>query len=182
MQNLGLLKCPKSTVSEHLWTVNNLKVPKHCINLNDSIFVISFNQSETLRLFVNIFTPDDMYSLSVKAMFNATNSNATISKSENIFWFFFCIYGIYIKFEILWRKRWASEVICFRNYRLQNARLLQCIKSRVAEHLWTVNMLKYPKGCYNLHGSILSYFLISLKRNQLQKFYFSSISNLETVC
>ena len=172
MQKLGLLKCPKSTVSEYLWTVNNLKVPKHCINLNDSIFVISFNQSETLRLFVNIFTPDDMYSLSVKAMFNATNSNATISKSENIFLFFFCIYGIYIKFEILWRKRWASEVICFRNYRLQNARLLQCIKSRVSEHLWSINMWKCPKHCLNLHSSIFVIFFNHSEMKSVPKILF----------
>ena len=48
-------------------------------------------------------------------------------------------------------------------------------KSPVSEHLWTVNMLKGPKDCLNLHGSILSYFLITLKVNQLQKFFLSSI-------
>ena len=58
-----------------------LKGPKHCLNLDGSIFVIFFDHSEkkissknsvllvpeTLRLLVNILTPDDKYSLSVKA-------------------------------------------------------------------------------------------------------------------
>ena len=39
-----------------------------------------------------------------KWVFNATNSNAIISKSENIFWTFFCISEIYIKFGMLWTK------------------------------------------------------------------------------
>ena len=67
-------------MSEHLRTVNMLKGPKHCINLQGSIFLIFFDQSEKkissknfflvvyeiLTLLVNILTPDDKYSL-VKA-------------------------------------------------------------------------------------------------------------------
>ena len=45
-----------------------------------------------------------------KRVFNATKSNAIISKSKNVFWFFFCIFEIYVKFQILWKKRWASEL------------------------------------------------------------------------
>ena len=33
----------KATVSEHLWTVNMLKGPKHCLNLHGSVFVIFFD-------------------------------------------------------------------------------------------------------------------------------------------
>ena len=114
-------------------------------------------------------------------MFNVTTSNAIISKSKKIFLIFFWISGIYIKFGILWKKNWASEVICFRNYRLQKAVLLKCIKSLGSEHLWTFNMLKCPKDCLNHHGSVFLIFLIALKENQLQKVCFSSICNLETV-
>ena len=42
----GLLKCPKSLMSEHICTVNMLKVPKHCINVHGSIFVIFFEDLE----------------------------------------------------------------------------------------------------------------------------------------
>ena len=84
--------------------------------------------------------------------------------------------------EYLERKDEPREVICFWNYRLQKAGLLKCIKSPVSEHLWTVNMLKCPKDCLSLHGSIFLIFLITLKENQLHKFCFSSVCNLETVC
>ena len=68
-------------MSEHLFKVNMLKCIKDCLNLHGSIFVIcllvllkktsskkSFLVvSDTLRVFVNILTPDDRYSLSVTA-------------------------------------------------------------------------------------------------------------------
>ena len=67
-------------VSEHFWTVNMLKGPKHCWRLHGSTFVINFwslwksfcsrnsvtAASRILRLFVNLLTSNDKYSLSVK--------------------------------------------------------------------------------------------------------------------
>ena len=82
-------------------------------------------------------------------MSNATNSNAIISKSKNIFSIFFWISQIFIKFVLLCKKRSASEVICFWNYRLQKAGLLKLLKSPLREHLWIVNILKRPKDCLN---------------------------------
>ena len=43
-----LLKCPKNSVSERLWTVNMLNGPKHCLNPHDSIFVIFFDHSQRI--------------------------------------------------------------------------------------------------------------------------------------
>ena len=77
---VGLLKYLKRPVSEHFWTVNMLKGRKHCLNLHRRNFVRFSHHSERksvqknsvllvskiLRLFVNIFTPGDKYSLSVK--------------------------------------------------------------------------------------------------------------------
>ena len=97
-----------------------------------------------------------------KRVFNATNSNVIISKSKSIFWIFFCISEIYIKFGTLWKIRWAPDVVCFWNYRLQKARLLKCPKSHVSEHLWTANMLKGLKHCINLHHSIFCHIFWSL--------------------
>ena len=37
---------PKEPVTEHLWTANMLKGPKHCLNLHGRIFVIFFDHSE----------------------------------------------------------------------------------------------------------------------------------------
>ena len=63
-------------MSEHLCTVNMLKGLKHRWNLQGSIFCSLWKNfssknsvlvvCEILRLFVNILTPDDKYSLSVK--------------------------------------------------------------------------------------------------------------------
>ena len=80
-EKAGLLKCVKSVVSEHLWIFNMLKGPEDCLNLPISTFVIFFDKSEKkvgsknsvlvvyeiLTLFVNILSPAEKYSLSVKA-------------------------------------------------------------------------------------------------------------------
>ena len=108
------------------------------ISLKNSVLVIS----EIFSLFFNILRPDDKYSLSVKAITNATKSNASISKSKNVSCIFCCISGIETKFEILWKKRWASEVNYFLNYRLQKGEFFKCPKRPVSEHLWRVNILK----------------------------------------
>ena len=79
------------------------------------------------------------------------------------------------------KKRWVLSVICFWNYRLQKGELLKCLKIPKPEHLWAVNMLRGQKHCLNQYGSILSHFIISMKKNQLEKFSLSSIWNLETV-
>ena len=64
---------PKNPVSEHLWTINMLNGPKHCLNPHGSIFVIVLDRSErksaannlflevseVLRLFFNILTPNE---------------------------------------------------------------------------------------------------------------------------
>ena len=46
LENVGLLKWLKNSVSEHLWTVNMFKGPKDCLNLDGSVFVIFFDHSE----------------------------------------------------------------------------------------------------------------------------------------
>ena len=64
---------PKNPVSQHLWTINMLNGPKHCLNPHGSIFVIVLDRSErksaannfflevseVLRLFFNILTPNE---------------------------------------------------------------------------------------------------------------------------
>ena len=102
-------------------------------------------------------------------MSNATNSNAIISKSKNIFSVFRCISGIYIKFRILWKKAWASEVLSFWNYRLQRAGLLKCLKNPMTENSCTVNMLNRPKDSLNPHGSIFLIFFDHSEKGSARK-------------
>ena len=75
-----------------------LKRLKNWLNLHGRKLVLFFDHSEKkimsknsvlvlseiLELFGNILTPNDKYSLSISRVFNATNSDATISKSKNI--------------------------------------------------------------------------------------------------
>ena len=47
--------------------------------------------------------------------------------------------------------------------------ILNCLKSRVAEHLWRVNMLKRPKVSLNLHNSTFIRFFDHSKKKSAQK-------------
>ena len=117
---------------------------------------------ETLRLFVNILTPDDKYSLSVKASVYCNQFKCHYLKNKKSFQNFFLhfrnlhkIWNTLKKKEEPWFTSWFKEVICFLNCRLHKAGLLKCPKSCVSEHLWRVNMWKGPKHCINLHRSVV---------------------------
>ena len=56
-----------------------------------------------------------------------------------------------------------------RNYRLQQAWLFKCLKRLVSEHIWTVNMLKVPKNCLNLHCSSFVVFFDHSERTSVRK-------------
>ena len=111
-------------------------------------------------------------------MFNTTNSNAIISKSKNIFSIFFCISEIYIKFGIFWKEIWASEVICFWNYRLQKAGLFKWQKSPISEHLWTVNILKTTERFLKSARQYFSHIFWSLWRETSSKNSFLVVSKI----
>ena len=63
-------------------------------------------------------------------------------------------------------------MICFWNYRMEKAGLLKSLKSLVLEHRRTVNILKCPKHCLNLHGSIFVMFLGLSEKNSARKILF----------
>ena len=134
----------------------------------NSLLVVSI----ILILFVNILTHDDKYSVSVKAsaLRNQFKCNYLKIKKKN--WNFLCISKIYIRFGILWKKRWVSEVICFINFRFQKQELLKCRKNSVSEHLWTVKILKRPKDSLNLHGTIFVIFFKHSERISAGKILF----------
>ena len=57
----------------------------------------------------------------------------------------------------------------FRNYGVRNTWLDNCRKSFVPEHRATVNMLKCPKHCLNLHGSTLIIYSPQSEGNRVGK-------------
>ena len=145
-----LLMSAPQYFSDIFWSMSQTASSKYCV------LVVS----EILRCLLTYWHPMTSILSQEERVLHATNSKAIISKSKNIFWIFFCISEIYIKFGILCSKRWDSELICFWNYILQKAGLLKWLKCRVAEYLWTVNMLKALKDCIGLYGSIFVIFVI----------------------
>ena len=140
----------KNLVSEHLWAVDMLKFPKHCLNLHGSSFVIFLDYSEKhiswllwktisskksvlavcemLRLFVNILTPDDKYSFSVKVSVSSNQFKYNYLEIEKYFLNFFLHFWNLHKILNSLKKKWASEGICSWNYRPQKAELHKCLK------------------------------------------------------
>ena len=150
------------------WTVSILKGRKHCWCIHGSTFVINFWSlwksfclrnsvsvaSQILRLFVNLLTPDDKYSLSVKVSVKRKEFKRNYLIDPKHFVDIFLRFSNLHNFSnILKKKRWVSYLMYFRNYTRQKAWLLEFLKSSVLEHLWTVNMWKRPKHCPNLYGS-----------------------------
>ena len=182
-EKAGLIKCLKSPEWEDLWAVNMLRGPKHCLNQHGSIFVVFFDQyekknrwknivsvvSEISRLFINILTSDDKTSLSVKVNVSSNQFKCIYREIEKYFLdSFLHLWNMHKLLNTL-KERWASEVIFFWNYRLQKAGLLKCLKSPVSQHFWVVNMLKAPKECLNLHGSIFVRFFDDSERKSTRQ-------------
>ena len=107
-----------------------------------------------------------------------------LSQNQEIFslFFFFLHFQNLNKICDTFKQKMSLTVICFWNCRQQKAGLPKCLKIPMSEYLSTVNTLRCPKDCFNLHGNIFLIFLIALKRNQPQKFCFSGIWNLVTFC
>ena len=97
---------------------------------------------------------------------NATNSNAIFSKSKKNFSIFSAIPELAYNLEYFERKKMSLRG------RLQKPMLLKCRVSGVSEHLWTLNMLKRPKHCINLHGSIFLIFFDHSERKSALKILF----------
>ena len=169
LQKTGLLKCPCVRTlmnSEYVKVSNTLHkpAPQYFCHISWWLCTEIWSKkivsvvSEILRLFVDILPPNDKYSVSVKASVWRNQFNCYYLIIKKIFFHFFWISEIYLKFEILSKKWWASENIFLWNHRLQKAELLKCLKRPVSAHLWTVNMLKWAKDCLDLHVSIFVIF------------------------
>ena len=169
-----LLKCPKSRIGEHLWTVNMLKCPKHGINLHcTSVFFSYFlitlkvNQLQKLR-FSSIWNFETVcYHVDSQwQVFCLCKSECLtkplqmqLSPNQKIFSDSFLNFrNLHKTWNTLKKKRGAWEVICFWNYKLQKAGLLKCPKRHGSENLCTVKILKCLKHCINLQRSIFFIF------------------------
>ena len=184
-----LLKCVKRALSENLWMLSIIKGPKHKLNLHGSIFVIFFWSpwgeislkssvlvvSEMLRLFVNVLTPDEKYSLSlsVKAGVQRNQLKCNYLQFKK---YFFNLFLHFRNIHQIWNTlKEKMQLISdfFLNLKTVKSWLLKCVKRALSENLWMLSIIKGPKHKLNLHGSIFVIFFwspwgeISLKSSVL---------------
>ena len=90
-------------------------------------------------------------------------------KAKTFLLYFYCIFGIYVKFWTFWKHFWS--------YWLRKTCLLKCKKGLVSENPLALNVLRSPKNCWNLLKStfILSYFFIILSQLEIEKVIFRQI-------
>ena len=171
-----LLKCLKGPVSENPSTVNMLKGPKHCWNVQISIFILFFWSirqklscktcllviSEILGLCANTLTANGIYSLDKREV-TTTNWNVN-------------------SFSTFLKNRWASQLMYFRNYGFAKTLLLTCLKGLYSENPSAVNMLKVTKHCWKLQNSAFTLFLITLGEIEFENASLSYSWNLRTHC
>ena len=126
-----LLKSERQCFCDIFWSLSKKISP---INAFLEVF-------EILRLFVSVVTPDNKYMVAVKASVERSQFKCNYLTIKKHLLNFFLYSGVYIKFWILSKKSWASQLIFSWNYRLEKAELLKSQKNPISEHLLTVNML-----------------------------------------
>ena len=104
-----LLKSPQQCFCQILWSLWKKNCSKNAV----------LEVSEILWLFFNILTPDEKYSLSVKASVKRNTFKCNYLEIEKYFLNFCLNFQNLHKFSVLWKKRWTSEVIGFWKYTLQ---------------------------------------------------------------
>ena len=132
-----------------------LKGPKHCWNVQISIFIFfwSIRQklswktcllviSEILGLCASTLTANGMTFL-INGRVTTTNWNVN-------------------SFSTFSKNRWASQLMYFQNYGFAKTWLLTCLKGLLSEKPSAVNMLKVTKHCWKLHNSAFTLFLFWL--------------------
>ena len=100
--------------------------------------------------------------------FTAISLNTIISERKSSFWPFCFISEIYIKFWTV-PKNDDSHFYVFTKLRTAKGVIKNCLTSPILEHCSTVDMLKGPKHCWNLHGSTFVIFSHHSERNTVGK-------------
>ena len=135
-----------------------------------------------LGLFVNILTADDKHYLHNRDNLTQPIQIPLCIKQKNFSEFFLAFLKSILNFKHLPKKRWLSELMYFRKYRLRKIWLDKCLKGRVSEILrktiWQIgrNFLTIWMA------APLNYLLITLKLVALEKLSFSNTQIPKTVC
>lgn len=109
-------------------------------------------RSDILRLFDHTFNANDKCSRYNRGNFPEPIQIQLPKKPNTFFNFSLHIWKLN-QFLKVFRKRKASELQYFWNYRLWNTCLLKCLKGFVLENPFKFNALPCPKLCWNLQDS-----------------------------
>ena len=122
-----------------------------------------------LRLFVNILTVDDKYSLLNRGNLRQPIKIIVSQKQK----FFSQFFSEYLKSTLnckhFQKKWWSSKPIYFWNYGLRKRWLDKCLKSPVFEDLSRSNMLNGPKHYCILDGTTFTIFIDHCEGNWVGK-------------
>ena len=134
---------------------------------------------KSLRLFVDWLTADDKCSLLNKGNLKQPIQILLSEKKQTFSQFFSAFLKSTLNFEYFEKKP-----MYFRNWRLPKTWLDKCLNSPVLEHSSTSNMINGPKHCCNLDHRTFTIFFDQCKggKIQLEKFFFSAIQNLASIC
>ena len=154
-------------VSENSLEVNVLTSRKDSWNLQKSTFIQLFHHTDPNSVRKNYFQSDLRLKDCLITRWLATTSIVSVVeiiyryrlksnylKNDKFFArFSFCIFNIYIKFSMFWKKKWAWSVELFWSYLLWRTCLFKCITGLVSENSLAVNVLTSPKNSWNLQKS-----------------------------
>ena len=147
------------------------------LSWNKSLLVIC----KVLRMFVNILTGDDKYflvnrdNLRQPIQMQLSEKKKTISDFFHHFW-----NGNYIL--NIFKKRWPSSLIYFRNYRLRKALLIKSLKSPHSEDPSRSNMQAAPNTLEIWTTPPLPYLVITAKAIESEKASLGNMQSLKNLC
>ena len=137
-------------------------------------------RSEILGLFGNTLTADHMYPRRYTKEISATCSNAIISRKENIFYNFYCIFAICTNFVPFEKKDQLYSLIISELIDSENCGYLN------ARRLLFYNTLRQSTCSLVLNSTertmavLLSQFSIDARHIELENISVSQISNVRT--
>ena len=184
---MSLIKCKTGLLSGNPLVVNVLTSPKNFWNLQKRVFILLFHQSGPNWVRKNYFPSDLRFWDCLLRRWLPTTSILVVRdriytyqfksidlKHQRPFAIFFCIFGVYMKFAMLWKKIWDSYGKYIWSYWLRKMCLCKCIRRLLSENPLVVNMLTSPQNSLNLYKSTFILFFDYLEPNWVRK------SNIES--
>ena len=137
---------------------------------------------KVFRMFLNILTGDDKYSLLNRDNLNLRHyfQMQLPQKQKNFLNFFFHFWNLHYVLNIF-KQKWHSQLMYFRNYGHRKMLLDKSLKSLVSENPLTSNMVSGPNTVEIWTTPTLPYLLITVNATKLEKASLSDKEIFKTV-